>query len=194
MRPGDEIAELERKDESARDGIGEEDHAIPFWFNAAFGATIVFALTYMAYYVGSDWSQRKQYEAEVAKAQAIARQIQAARPTVNPYRGNAAAIAEGSQVFATICAACHKPDGTGLVGPSLVDPYWKYGHEDADLFATVSGGRPGGMPAWATQLGDEKIWKVLAYLETLPKQSAPGLGSPDFAPPAPAAAPSAGGS
>jgi mono/diheme cytochrome c family protein len=75
-----------------------------------------------------------------------------------------------------------------------VDPYWKYGHEDADLFQTVSGGRPLGMPAWATQLGDEKIWKTLAYLETLPKQSAPGLGAPDFAAPAPAAAPSAGGS
>ena len=192
MKPGDEIAERGREDESARDGIGEEDHAIPFWFNAAFGATIVFALTYMAYYVGSDWTQKKQYEAEVAGAQALAREIQAARPSGNPFRGNAAAIAEGAQVFSTICAACHKPDGTGLIGPSLVDPYWKYGHEDADLFLTVSGGRPGGMPAWAAQLGDETIWKVLAYLETLPKQSAPGLGSPDFA--APASAPSAGGS
>jgi cytochrome c oxidase cbb3-type subunit III len=194
VNPGDEIAERGRVDESARDGIGEEDHAIPFWFNATFGATIVFALTYVAYYVGSDWTQKKQYEAELASAQAIAREIQAARPAANPYRGNAAAVAEGAQVFSTICATCHKPDGTGLIGPSLVDPYWKYGHEDADLFTTVSGGRPGGMPPWATQLGDEKIWKVLAYLETLPKQSAPGLGAPDFAAPAPAAAPSAGGS
>ena len=43
------------------------------------------------------------------------------------------------------------------------------------------------MPPWGAQLGDEKIWKVLAYLETLPKQDRPGIGAPDYAPPAPAA-------
>jgi len=104
---------------------------------------------------------------------------------VNPYRGDPAAIAEGQQVFATTCVACHLPDAHGLVGPSLVDPYWKYGHDDATLFETVSGGRPGGMPPWGTQLGTEKIWKVLAYLETLPKTDEPGIGSPDYVAPAP---------
>jgi mono/diheme cytochrome c family protein len=80
------------------------------------------------------------------------------------------------------------------VGPSLVDPYWKYGHGDAELFETVSAGRPLGMPPWGAQLGDEKIWKVLAYLETLPRSDEPGVGAPDYAPPAaPAAAPGAGG-
>jgi mono/diheme cytochrome c family protein len=47
------------------------------------------------------------------------------------------------------------------------------------------------MPAWGAQLGDEKIWKVLAYLETLPQQSEPGVGAPGAADGAspPAAAP-----
>jgi cytochrome c oxidase cbb3-type subunit 3 len=86
-----------------------------------------------------------------------------------------------------VCAACHLPDGRGLVGPSLIDPYWKYGHDDTTLFETVSKGRPAGMPAWASQLGDEKIWKVLAYMETLPGSPEPGVGAPDYKPPAPAA-------
>jgi cytochrome c oxidase cbb3-type subunit 3 len=189
----EEIVELERADAASRDGIGEEDNSIPLWFNASFGATIVFAIVYIFYYVGSDWSQKRQYEAEVARAERSAAQTHAAVPSVNPYRGNAAAIAEGKQVFTQICAVCHKPDGTGLVGPSLVDPYWKYGHTDADLYTTVSGGRPGGMPPWGTQLGEEKIWKTLAYLETLPKRNEPGLGSPDYVAPTPAAAPTAGG-
>ena len=34
------------------------------------------------------------------------------------------------------------------------------------------------MPAWETQLGTEKIWKALAYLETLPKSEQPGVGAP----------------
>jgi cytochrome c oxidase cbb3-type subunit 3 len=189
-----EVAERERADEALRDGIGEEDHAIPFWFNASFGATIVFAIAYIAWHQLSAWTQAHSYDEEVARFQTRAAQLAAARPTSNPYRGDAAAIAEGAQVFASICSACHKPDGTGLVGPSLVDPYWKYGHGDAELFETVSAGRPLGMPPWGPQLGDEKIWKVLAYLETLPQQSAPGVGAPDYVAPSQAAAPAAGGS
>jgi cytochrome c oxidase cbb3-type subunit 3 len=80
-----------------------------------------------------------------------------------------------------ICAACHKPDGSGLVGPSLVDPYWKYGSSDAELFETVAEGRPMGMPPWKSQLGSEKIWKVLAYMEMLPRSHVPGVGAPDHA-------------
>jgi len=183
----DEIVELERQDTAARDGIGEEENAIPFWFNATFGATIVIAIVYVIYYGFSGWSQRSQYETEVARAATRAEQVRAQRPSANPYRGDAAAVADGAQVFATICAVCHKPDGSGLVGPSLVDPYWKYGTEDAALFETVAAGRPLGMPPWGAQLGDEKIWKVLAYLETLPRSNAPGVGAPDYvAPPAPA--------
>ena len=190
-----EVVELERADAASRDGIGEDDNAIPRWFNLSFGATIVFAVVYIGWYVGSGWSQRGQYEAELARAGARAEQVRAARPSENPHRGDAAAVAEGAQVWATICAVCHKPDGSGLVGPSLVDPYWKYGHADAELFETVSAGRPAGMPPWGAQLGDEKIWKVLAYLETLPQQSEPGVGAPDYVPPpAAATAPAAGGS
>ena len=183
-----EVVERERADEALRDGIGEDDHAIPFWFNATFGATIVFAIAYVVYHQASDWTQAGRYQEEIARFEASAAQRVAERPSANPYRGDAAALAEGGQVFAQICAVCHKPDGTGLVGPSLVDPYWKYGHGDAELFETVSAGRPLGMPAWAMQLGDEKIWKVLSYLETLPQQSQPGVGAPD-----PAAAPVSGG-
>ena len=45
-----EVVERERADAASRDGIGEEDNAIPFWFNASFAATIVFAVVYIAYH------------------------------------------------------------------------------------------------------------------------------------------------
>lgn len=173
-----EIAELPRRDAAERDGIGEEDNPIALWFNVTFLATIAFAVLYVLYYLLSGWSQRSQYQAEVERSGAVAEEAHAAMPTRNPYRGDAAAIAEGKQIFETICAACHRPDGSGLVGPSLVDPYWKYGHSDEELFETVSKGRPGGMPPWGAQLGTDKIWEALAYLETLPKSDKPGLGAP----------------
>jgi cytochrome c oxidase cbb3-type subunit 3 len=176
------IPERPRPDQAPRDGIGEEDNAIPLWFNVGFYGLIAVGLVYIAYYVFlSDWSQRKQYEQEVAALDArYAAVREANRPTSNPYHGNTEAIAKGAETWATICTACHLPTGAGLVGPSLVDPYWKYGHSDAELFATVSEGRPLGMPAWGPQLGTEKIWQVLAYLETLPKSDTPGIGSPEY--------------
>ncbi|HME74051.1 MAG TPA: c-type cytochrome [Myxococcota bacterium] len=191
--PPKEIAELPRGDSAEQDGIGEEDNKIPTWFNAAFIGTIVFAFVYMIYYTATGWSARGQYQAEMAAATSAAQAAQASQPTTNPYHRNAAAIADGKVVFEQICAACHKPDGSGLVGPSLIDPYWKYGHTDEDLFKTVMYGRPGGMPAWGTQLGSDKVWRVLAYVETLPKSNVPGLGAPGYqAPGAPASPPPSG--
>jgi cytochrome c oxidase cbb3-type subunit 3 len=177
----DEVAELPGEHVDGTDGIAEADNPIPRWFNVSFLATIVFAIVYLAFYTLTGWSSRGQYEAEVAVATTRAETVRAALPAGNPYTGDAAAIAEGQQVFLQICAACHKPDGSGLVGPSLVDPYWKYGDTDAALFETVSEGRPGGMPAWKSQLGTEKIWKALAYMATLPRSNAPGVGAPGVA-------------
>lgn len=178
---GREIPELARADGAPRDGIGEEDNPIPAWWWWTFFGTIVFAAFYIPYYTLSGWSQSKQWAAEVERNAARVAANAPPVPTSNPYRGDAAAIAEGKQLFDTICAACHKPDGSGLVGPSLVDPYWKYGDADATLFETVAKGRPAGMPAWESQLGTEKIWKALAYMATLPRSSEPGIGAPGVA-------------
>lgn len=178
-----EIAEHPAPGEPVRDGIQEEDNAIPTWFNVSFAATIVFAVVYVPYYLFSGWSAADQWARQVATAEAAVAEHRETLPSTNPYRGDAEAIAEGREVFTATCAACHLPDGRGLVGPSLVDPYWKYGHDDASLFASVAEGRPAGMPPWGTQLGTEKIWKALAYLETLPQSDAPGVGAPDYAPP-----------
>jgi cytochrome c oxidase cbb3-type subunit 3 len=172
--------EFPREDEALRDGIGEEDNPIPMWFNVGFYGLMVFGVLYIAYYLATGWSAAGQYAQEVAAAEERIAAVQATLPKTNPYHGDQAALAEGAEIFATICAACHLPDGKGLVGPSLVDPYWKYGHTDEALFETVSNGRPLGMPPWGAQLGTEKIWKVLAYIETLPKTDEPGVGSPEY--------------
>ena len=174
-----DIPELPREGEPIRDGIGEEDNKVPLWFNIGFYGMLVVGVVYIAVFTLGDWSQVARYEAEVARAQEQAAQVQAQLPSSNPYTGDSAAIDEGGQLYATTCAVCHKPDGTGMVGPSLVDPYWKYGDDDAAMYESVHGGRPLGMPPWGTQLGAEKIWKILAFVVTLPKSNQPGVGSPE---------------
>ena len=181
----DEIVEYPRGDDAERDGIGEEDNPIPFWFNATFGLTIVFALVYMPYYILGGWSSAGQYASESEQLEATFAAVKSERPSTNPLRGDDGAIAAGEQVWATTCVACHLQDGRGLVGPSLIDPYWKYGTTDEELFLTISEGRPAGMPPWGSTLGTEKIWQVLAYIETLAKTEEPGVGAPDYVPPVP---------
>ena len=162
-----------------RDGIGEEDHAIPFWFKVAFGATIVFAVVYVAVLPRSPAGRRRaSTRRRCARPQARASSVRAPRPTRIRTAATPRASPRARRSSRRSARCVTSPTASGLVGPSLVDPYWKYGHSDAELFETVSEGRPGGMPPWGTQLGDDKIWKVLAYLETLPKQSEPGIGAP----------------
>jgi cytochrome c oxidase cbb3-type subunit 3 len=176
------VPERPAEEELPRDGIGEEDNPVPLWFNVGFYGLIVFGILYMVYYtVATDWSQASQYAAEVERSEARLAEVRAELPSTNPYGpDDAEAVAEGKEVFATICVACHQADASGLVGPSLVDPYWKYGSSDQEKFASVHDGRPLGMPPWGAQLGSEKIWKVLAYLETLPKSDEPGVGAPGY--------------
>ena len=181
----EEIAEYPRPDEAPRDGIAEDDNAIPMWFQVTFAGTIVFAIFYIPYYLFSGWSQIGQYEEQVVLAEARAAEVRASMPSANPYHDDGTAVAEGKVVFDQICAVCHQASGAGLVGPSLVDPYWKYGSDDESVFASVHDGRPLGMPPWGAQLGADKIWKVMAYMESLPKSSDPGVGAPDYQPPSP---------
>ena len=85
----------------------------------------------------------------------------------NPYEGDKKAIEEGRRIFMENCAVCHGKDAKGKIGPNLTDKEWKYGGSDKDLYESISKGRPGGMPAWESILGKERIWKVIAFLRSI---------------------------
>ncbi len=95
--------------------------------------------------------------------------IVSAQQTKNPYAGNQQAIKEGAEIFKKNCEACHGPGGKGDICPDLTKKNKKYGNSDSDLFATISKGRPGGMPNWDTSLGTDRIWKVVTYIRSIEK-------------------------
>jgi len=91
---------------------------------------------------------------------------------------DAARAARGKQAFATICAACHGPEGKGnqtLGAPNLTDNIWEYGGSEADIIETVTRGRgtnpltPGAsaMPAHKDLLGEAKVHILAAYVYSL---------------------------
>lgn len=97
----------------------------------------------------------------------------------DPYSRNAWAIGEGKRLYEQMnCAHCHGARGGGSMGPSLIDPEWLYGREPENVFATVVEGRPRGMPAYRNRLGNDDVWKIVAYVRYLslhtPQDTRPG--------------------
>jgi len=100
-------------------------------------------------------------EADKAKAAAAA-----AKMTENPYERDEKAVAEGQVIYAGKCAECHGKELKGADGPSLIG-HLKFGEQDSGKYESIAKGRPGGMPAFETELGRDRIWKVLAYVDSV---------------------------
>ncbi len=91
------------------------------------------------------------------------------RTAENPYSGDEQAIAKGKPLYERLCAACHLRDGTGRIGPNLVDDHVKYPQvaTDKGMFEVIYGGAAGAMQAFGRRIDQDQILKVMAYLETL---------------------------
>lgn len=78
--------------------------------------------------------------------------------------------AKGEKIFAENCAACHGEQGKGnqeLGAPNLTDKIWLYGSDEATVIETITNGRGGVMPAWATRLDTPTIKALAVYVHSL---------------------------
>jgi len=93
----------------------------------------------------------------------------------NPYEGNLEAIDEGRELFSERCSFCHGTLGRGAKGPCLSCGHYYYrGGTNAQLFATITAGIPGGqMGAFASSLTGEQIWKIIAFLRDQTRKDHP---------------------
>lgn len=86
-------------------------------------------------------------------------------------------IAEGAKLFAPSCgnAYCHGTGGVGGGAPRLRGK----GLESAYLFKTISNGIPGtGMLSFKSELSEERIWKLVAFIMSDAKSAAAASGAP----------------
>jgi len=156
------------------DDIQEEDNHLPNWWLFILFGTIIFGFGYWMVFqtTKSLPNPPAEYAEEIKVLKAQRAELMARNPTSDEALAelakNAAAVEEGHQVFATICAACHGPLANGLVGPNLTDKYWIHGNKPSDLAKTVETGWPEkGMPPQAAMLGPEKTRKVVAFVLSL---------------------------
>jgi cytochrome c-L len=91
------------------------------------------------------------------------------RTAENPYHGDPEAIVAGERLYQQWCQACHMPDGSGRMGPSLIDDTWRYPRTGTaqGMFEIIYAGGAGAMQAFGRRMDQDDILRVMAYIETL---------------------------
>lgn len=157
------------------DGIRELDNKLPPWWLGLFYGSIVFAIVYLYIYQfgPNEWSSRQEYEiamedAKIEKDKFLSRMASAIDEKTVAFVDDEEQLKLGAQIYTLNCAACHGPEGQGLVGPNLTDDYWIHGGSIADIFSTIKYGVPEkGMIAWSSQLKPVSMQNLASYIKTL---------------------------
>jgi cytochrome c oxidase cbb3-type subunit 3 len=92
----------------------------------------------------------------------------------NRYEGNAWAVSQGQTLFDQYnCSGCHFHGGGGI-GPPLMDADWIYGSSPANIYISISEGRPNGMPSFGGHIPDYQVWQLVTYVRALGGLEPPG--------------------
>ncbi|MFE3870381.1 cbb3-type cytochrome c oxidase N-terminal domain-containing protein [Flavobacterium sp. ZS1P70] len=169
------------------DGIKELDNNLPPWWVYLFYAGIVFGVVYMVRYelLGAD-NQETELKKELAQAKIEVAEYMKTAPDMMDEKTvtlltEPTDLAAGKEIFTTNCAACHRADAGGQIGPNLTDDNWILGGGIKNLFHTITnGGRDGkGMIAWKGTLKPKEMQKVASYILSLKGSNPKDPKAPD---------------
>jgi cytochrome c oxidase cbb3-type subunit 3 len=170
------------------DGIKELDNVLPPWWVNLFYATIIFGLIYLVrFHVMGDYDQAQEYDREVAAANLEIEKNKLNSPkeeiTLDKVTllTDATSLAKGKEIFNNACAACHKADGGGVVGPNLTDEYWINGGGIKNVFKIIAEGSKNNptMVAWAKTIGTVEVQNVASYVMSLQGTNPSGAKAPE---------------
>ncbi len=101
--------------------------------------------------------------------------IPASAAVENPYAGDSRAVEQGKRYYNWFnCTGCHGGSGGGGIGPVLADDHWIYGGAPAQIFESIVKGRPNGMPSFGGQIPEDRLWMIVAYVESLAERAGEG--------------------
>ncbi|WP_207491912.1 cbb3-type cytochrome c oxidase N-terminal domain-containing protein [Aridibaculum aurantiacum] len=157
------------------DGIRELDNDLPKWWLYGFYACIIFSFVYIYRFHVSGTGPSSEQEYAIAMAKAEAAQEEYLKKAANKVDENtvtlitdAGALAEGKKLFGASCAACHGPEGGGIVGPNLTDDYWLHKGSVKDVFKVIKYGVPEkGMKSWKDDFSPVQIANISSYIKSL---------------------------
>lgn len=155
----------------------EYNNPLPRWWIWTFYITIVFGLLYLFLYPGLgsytgsyQWTSKKQFDEEVAQANALSGPIyeKYAKTDVKQLAADPVAMAIGQKLFLNNCSQCHSSDARGGKGyPNLKDIHWMWGGEPEQIRESIANGRKGVMPPWGAVLGEDGVKDMAHYVMSL---------------------------
>lgn len=158
--------------------LRELNNPLPSWWRNLFYITLAFGFVYLMLYPGLgsfgmllNWSQVKQYEEQMAEAEARYGPIfeKYLNQPIEEIVKDPEALKIGERLYASYCTVCHGSDAGGVTGfPNLRDGVWLHGGTPEAIETTILKGRNGVMPAWKAPLGgDEGVEQVVEYVLSL---------------------------
>ena len=153
------------------------------------GTTRLFVIlvTTLCFSAGCERESRRYQELPAAASRETAVRVGQLEPGLpqlqaqvkSPYQENAWGMGEGKRLYSAYnCAPCHGVNGGGAIGPPLMDDTWIYGGKPDQIYATISQGRPDGMPSFGGHITTQQIWQLVAYVQAMsgqvPVTAAPG--------------------
>ena len=171
------------------DGIRELDNKLPGWWLYGFYFTIFFAGIYLYRYHVAHSAPLSHEELKIAIEKAEVEKQEYLKKAGDIVTENnavlltdAADLAEGKKIFTTICAACHRADGGGQIGPNLTDDYWIHGGTIKDIFHTIQNGVPIEksftksvmLPMGGGSFNGKQIERIASYVISLHGSNPPG--------------------
>jgi cytochrome c oxidase cbb3-type subunit III len=163
------------------DGIQEFDNRLPNWWLWSLYLACIYSLGYWVWYhtIGVGEQPSEAYMSEQRAAAARLEAQFAANPVTDELllkiAKEPAFVEQGAAIFKDPmrCALCHKPDGSGLIGPNLTDDRWIYGSRPMEVYASIAKGRPRGMLAHES-FGTGFVQRATAYVLSIRNTNLPG--------------------
>jgi cytochrome c oxidase cbb3-type subunit 3 len=157
------------------DGIHELDNRLPPWWLYGFYLCIIFAGIYLYRYhvahsapLSGEEFKIEMVKADIEKQEYLKKSANNVDENTVKLLTNATDLEAAKQTFVTVCAACHRPDGGGNVGPNLTDDYWLHGGGIKDIFKTIKYGWPEkGMKSWKDDYSPLQIEQLASYVKSL---------------------------
>ncbi|QOV88406.1 cbb3-type cytochrome c oxidase N-terminal domain-containing protein [Humisphaera borealis] len=162
----------------AYDGIQEYDNPMPGWWKWLFVATIAFSLVYVTVDVVSGgrhapvvaYEQARELELRLQNAKPLRDDVNSLLGYIHDDKVRSA----GAAIFAANCALCHKPNGSGQVGPNMTDDVYINIRTIDDIPRLIrSGAKNGAMPSFA-RMPPNDIIRVAAFVASLRGTNVPG--------------------
>lgn len=111
-----------------------------------------------------DSIQKEKEAVEVAKTNELISNLES---DFKKYQKDKRMIKKGEESFQIYCAVCHKANGTGDLGPNLVDKKSIYGDDAKNMFNTIYIGTEKGMPENKSKMTPNQIVELILYIHSL---------------------------